>query len=217
MAKTIEDIYTEYNIPPSLREHMYRVTAVATIICDNFTITIDRKSIIQTCLLHDMGNILKMKMDVFPEFFEPEGIEYWEGVKKDFKQKYNTTDPHIATLAIAVEVEASLRTLEILHTHGFLNALEVLNSNEFEKKICLYSDMRVGPRRVATLGARLEDFKSRYENLPDALTAEEYQKRISALSKIEQQVFERSDIIPEYITEEKVHNIVLQLKSTNIN
>ena len=34
--RAIEDIYVEYQVMPNMREHMYRVAAVAKIICDNF-------------------------------------------------------------------------------------------------------------------------------------------------------------------------------------
>ena len=48
---------------PSLQLHMYRVTAVASRIVDNWKgQNLDKKEIIIACLLHDIGNIIKFKL-----------------------------------------------------------------------------------------------------------------------------------------------------------
>lgn len=66
----ISQIYKNYNIPPGLQLHMYRVTGVAFIICNHFNEGIDRNTILSTCFLHDMGNIIKFNFDLLPELFE---------------------------------------------------------------------------------------------------------------------------------------------------
>src|SRR3989344_2472976 len=100
----ITEIYEKYKIPPNLQLHQLRVAGVASIICDNFDKPLDKGSIITTCLLHDMGNILKFNFDIFPEeFYGKQGRAYWEKVKQEFKEKYGE-DEHKATHAIAEEL-----------------------------------------------------------------------------------------------------------------
>src|SRR3989344_7719535 len=100
-------------IMPSLQLHMFRVTSVAQIICESlgenvilvseahpesgsWTSQDDAKNnILSACLLHDMGNILKFNLDLFPEFLQPEGKEYWQKVKDSFEKKYGK-DEHEA-------------------------------------------------------------------------------------------------------------------------
>ena len=81
MTKNISEIYEEYKIMPNLREHMLRVAGAASLICDNFTEPLNKEEIISACLLHDMGNIIKFKLDYFPEFNKPEKAEYWQNVQ----------------------------------------------------------------------------------------------------------------------------------------
>ena len=87
--RTITDIYTEYRIPPALQLHQFRVTGVALQIIGSIDVAVDADSIIVACLLHDMGNIIKFNLDYFPEFLEPEGLEYWQYVQNEFIEKYN--------------------------------------------------------------------------------------------------------------------------------
>ncbi len=63
--RKISEIYEEYKIMPNLREHQLRVAAVAAQICDNFNKPLNKKEIITACLLHDMGNIIKFKLELF--------------------------------------------------------------------------------------------------------------------------------------------------------
>jgi len=61
---------------PSLQLHMFRVAGVASVICENFKQPelINQDDIVSACLLHDMGNIIKFNLSLFPQFLEPEGL-----------------------------------------------------------------------------------------------------------------------------------------------
>ena len=77
MERKITDIYKEYKIMPSLQMHMLRVAAVTKMIVDNYNMDLDKESLVVAALVHDLGNIVKMdNMATFPDFFEPEGVEY---------------------------------------------------------------------------------------------------------------------------------------------
>src|SRR3989344_1397907 len=114
----IIEIYKKYKIPPNLQEHQLRVAAVALTICDNFNSEIDKDSVIKAALLHDMGNIIKFDLSKFPEFLEPEGIEYWKRVKEEFRKKYGE-DEHNATYEIAKEIGVNKFAFEIIQGYGF--------------------------------------------------------------------------------------------------
>ena len=65
----IFNIYAKYKIPPQLQTHQLRVAAVAKTICEHLWPKLsDMRTIISTCLVHDMGNIIKFDLDKFPKF-----------------------------------------------------------------------------------------------------------------------------------------------------
>jgi hypothetical protein len=213
--KMIEDVYDEYYIMPELRKHMYRVASVAGFICDSLDVNVDKKSVVTACLIHDMGNIIKFDLNKFPEFNEPKGIAYWEVVKKNYIDKYGT-DVHQATLSIAFGLGMSLRVLELLNSIGFGKSPSVYESNDLEKMICIYSDMRVTPNGVTSLKDRLNDLESRYSNNPDIKRGKELQDIYLALYSIEQKIFDNTNLTPNEITNEQCEQSVLLLKKSFI-
>ncbi len=57
----IIEIYNKYYLPENLQMHMLRVAACSNLIIDNWNgLEIDKESIIRVCLLHDMGNMVKI-------------------------------------------------------------------------------------------------------------------------------------------------------------
>lgn len=213
--KMIEDVYEEYYIMPQLRDHMYRVASVAGFICDHLDISVDKKSVVTACLLHDMGNIIKFDLNKFPEFNEPKGIVYWETVKKNYIDNYGP-DTHQATLSIASSLGMNLRVLELLNSIGFGKSPSVYESNDLEKMICIYSDMRVTPRGVTSLKDRLLDLESRYGNSPRATKGKELQDVYLALYSIEEKIFNSANIKPDEITNEECEKSILLLRKSFI-
>jgi hypothetical protein len=210
--RRIDDIYREHKIVPALQLHMLRVAAVASMICDNFDRSLPKEDIISACLLHDMGNIIKSKFEVFPEFWLPEGVDYWKGVQEEFFSKYGTDD-HLATESIAKEVGVSDRVLAFVNHIGFSNAIRNDLENVFEHKICNYSDMRVGPHGVIPMQDRIQEAHKRYQGRNhDIGQKENFEKSVNSLINIEQQIFANCKIKPEDITEEAVQKLIPALK-----
>ena len=57
----IIDIYNKYYLPENLQMHMLRVAACSNLIIDNWKgKELDKEAIIRVCLLHDMGNMVKI-------------------------------------------------------------------------------------------------------------------------------------------------------------
>lgn len=213
----ITQIYTDYKIMASLQLHMLRVAGVAAMICDHISNDLpeklDKENVIKACLLHDMGNILKFNLDIFPEFLKPQGKEYWQEVKDEFERKYGTK-VHQATLQIVDEIGGSERIRELIDAVSFVKQKENFESTDFGKKICAYADMRVIPTTVTSLDERMKDGKERYPQFNSQASGFRYV--FAYLKKTEKQIFEQCDIQPEDISEETVEKYFDQLKLVEI-
>lgn len=219
---TITEIYQKYTTMPSLQEHQLRVAAVALRIARNAEEKlIDWRELITACLLHDMGNIIKFNLSLYPQFLEPEGLEYWQRVKAKFIATYGK-DEHKATLAIARELGINKRAIEILTSIGFSNALKVSKSGDLSKLIACYSDQRVTPRGVTSLVQRMQEGRDRFRINKKIKNSErkKYQKKIeimaTALQKMEKRIFAQVTIGPDEITNESIKAIQKELRRFKI-
>ncbi len=208
----ITDIYLKYRINKGLREHMIRVAAVAQLICEKSNVELDTRNIVTACLLHDMGNLIKAKMDSMAELYEPEGVAYWIQVQAEMKEQYGA-DEHIATIAIINEInpgaEARSYALEAIGTE---NTAKVHAGDSLGAKIATYSDMRVGPFGIISIQERMDDLRARYisRNKP-GFSAEDIDERERMLKDIEQVIFANSSISPEEVNDETTKSIQASL------
>ncbi len=211
MDMSISDIYKKYKIMPSLARHMLRVAGVASIICDNLNESVDKNEIVVACLLHDMGNIIKSKLDYFPEFLEPEGLAYWQKVKYDYMEKYGK-DEHNATLQIMKEIGVSDNVISLANENRFSLLCKHSNIDDIRNKIIHYADARVGPHSVLSYEERMEDANKRYKNHELSVEEVERNKLIACGKDMEQQIFAKCKIKPEDINNESVKDIVSSLR-----
>jgi len=201
---------------PQLATHQIRVAAVAHMIADAFDEPLRIPNIVSACLLHDMGNILKFDLARFPEFVEPEGRAHWEAVKASFTERYGP-DEHIATLRIAGEIGVSNLTFELIGAIGFTRALENRASENFEKKICCYADMRVAPHGIVSLADRLAEGKLRYAHkYPTEEDAQSFELTAATLREMEKQIFSRTAIDPKDITDASAEKYFSALKTFSV-
>lgn len=213
----ISEIYQKYQIPPHLQLHMYRVSAVAWTICDNFDEELDKINIVAADLLHDMGNIIKFDLKLFPEFLEPEGYDYWERVQKDYIARYGY-DEHEATRIIANEVSTAPRIQELLNSVGSSKTSLIIKSKDKAKWIANYSDYRVYPHGVVSLKRRLEDGRKRYVN-NTRLNSVSMKKSIEIEKfsyELEELIQKETSIDLNSITDESVSDIIKQLPNFEI-
>jgi hypothetical protein len=211
MSKTISEIYTEYKIMPNLQEHMLRVAAVACMICDNFSEPLPKEEIIKACLLHDMGNIIKFKLDSFPEFLKPEGLEYWQKVRDEYIEKYGLNE-HIATMGVLKELEVSKNVSDIVNCIDFHKVPDLPNRS-IAAQISCYADCRVNPFAIVSAEQRLAEGRARYKKQENLLTDAQWEKNKDTFLKIEKQIFEKCKIKPEDINNETAASIILELKN----
>lgn len=163
---TISQIYQQYQIPINLQQHMLRVAAIGNIICENIDdVQIDNELVVKTLLLHDMGNILKIDCNN-PELFvlaDKNKIDYYRQVQNDIKQKYGS-DADEVTISIIRKITSDTSIADLCaNTHGE-HVSSFLHTNQWNHKLCYYSDMRIGPYGILPVDERFSDLKSRYPN-----------------------------------------------------
>jgi 5'-deoxynucleotidase YfbR-like HD superfamily hydrolase len=201
---------------PNLQEHQLRVAAVARQLCDAMKVPVDTNAVVTACLVHDMGNIIKFDLSYFPEFVQEKGLAYWQEVKEEYVRKYGNNE-HIATEKIAEELDISEVSRSYLPAIGFTRSSDVLARGSLEQKVCLYADQRVGAYGVVSLHDRLIEGKKRYKGRADkALSLEEFEKLFAALVHVEKELFARSSIHPDDITDESVGVIIEELRNAVI-
>ena len=155
----IIEIYNKYHLPENLQMHMLRVAACSKLIINNWSgPKIDKEAIIRVCLLHDMGNIVKIP----EEFYDNEGFRK---IRKMYFDKYGTND-HEINLEVGRQEGLNEKEIEILDGKRSRKNEETLKSNSYERKICAYCDQRVSPSGVVSINERLEDAKTRYKDKP---------------------------------------------------
>ena len=213
--KKITEIYKEYKIMPNLQMHQYRVAAVAMQICESLDIDINKENIITACLLHDMGNIIKFNLNHFPEFNQPEGLEYWQKVKDDYILKYGKNE-HEASMKIARELNVNSDILYLIESVDSSFVEILANSNDLERKICMYSDGRVTPHGIVSIKERSEEAKERYKNHEYIFNEENVLFFNKNLTLMEEKIFSHSKIKKEDINDESVIPYLEKLKNFSI-
>ncbi len=217
----IPGIYKKYNIMPQLAEHQLKVAGVAVFILDHSSLIIERQEIITACLLHDMGNIIKFDLAqagrLYPGRFSQEELAYWQEARAGQIKKYGP-DEHRASMEIAREIGVSARVLELIDCIGFQNGKVNAQSDDFGKKICAYSDMRVGLNGIISLEERFLDLRVRYGRKHMLMGGNENLRLEfeAGLREIEKQIFIKCKIKPEEITESEVLKVIDALNSWEI-
>ncbi len=184
---TIAEIYKKFVTPPNLQQHLLTVTKVALYVANNFKNgKVDINKLKIAALLHDLSNIVKFDFVKHPEFLgeAQKDINYWIEQQKQVIDKYGKDD-HDATEKMLDEIGVSDEIKKIISSKSFRNSIEVNNSDSWETKILLYSDLRVGPFGIVSLLERIDGLTTRlekYRNRPDL------PELISACQNIEKEI-----------------------------
>jgi hypothetical protein len=208
--RKITDIYSEYKIPLTLQEHMFRVASVIKYFLEKIDVNLDKKNMITAALLHDMGNIVKINFDndtPINNSYTHEQKEYWKNVKNEYVEKYGeNTD--IATLAICAELGVERSVINLLNNLGFEYICDISNDS-LEKQILKYGDLRVGFYGIISLMERINDANARYDNLFSS-------KLIDCSKNMERQILSHSKIKAKDITEKSIRSYMEKLKDFEI-
>lgn len=198
----INEIYYKYKIIPSIIKHQKLVAAVAWQICDELDISKNESEIIvKTCLLHDMGNILKRTSN---KFLPKDGTD-WEKYMLEFSNKYGENHD-IATLSIIKELgikdkEKILKKLEWIGASNILSKdFEEIENIEIINLIAPYADVRVAPDGIVSIDQRIKEAKARNSFIKD-----ETNKIKKYYRKIEERIFSFSKIKPNNIDKTSIN------------
>lgn len=208
--RTPREIYHVYRIMPGLQIHQLRVAAVAQLLCGSATKPVDERAAVLTGLFHDMGNIIKSDLTSFPDFLEPEGCDYWQGVKDEYIATYGHNESE-ATGTIIREIGLPEKCSAFFEAMGF-SRLEAIVQGSIEVQVLQYADMRVGPRGVLSMKARWEEGMQRYANRKPWWLEPEARERVWQLSEqLERTLFQHVSLKPEDITDESIAPYIAKL------
>ena len=116
----ITDIYKKYHIPNQLQLHMLRVAACANLILDNWeNKEINKKSILKVCLLHDMGNIAKIKDN-------PDNDEEFIKIRNKYVEEFGTDD-HLISLQIMQYCRIKPEDINDSNIEKYINELKKID------------------------------------------------------------------------------------------
>lgn len=210
----IHQIYKQYAIPINLREHMYRTAAVGSVIADSLTAKpVSADNIIQTLLLHDMGNILKFDLSNASLLSDQDKarVNELERIQQDFTNKYGKT-PDEATIAILEELFVTQEIVSLVKQAHWSKSPKLLNTYHWNAKIAIYADMRVGPFGVMSLSDRFDNLINRRpESKQEIANLKIYGK------KLEQDIQKNCSYSLSAINDAKIEPIVTVLPQTQIS
>lgn len=158
----IIQIYNQYSIPKNLQLHMLRVTSIAKIITDNWTgSAINADAVIRACLFHDIAKPMKFDLTKQLKFgLSQTEVENIKSMKRELQEKYGD-DEYTVARAICKDVGCSAETIKIMENLSWRAVPMLIEKQDMESLVLLYSDMRISPYGIMTLKQRLEDLKSR--------------------------------------------------------
>ena len=171
----------------------------------------NKDSIVLAALLHDMGNIIKIRLNHLPELIGEEGIEYWEKVKTEFTEKYGT-DEHKATLKILADLGVGKSVVDLVNNIGHMLFDEQLQNSDINSMIINYADTRVNPFGIVSYKERMEEVSLRYRQYDNYIGDEKHNKAVACGAEVEGVIFKNCKIKPEEITEESAQSTIETLR-----
>ena len=214
---SIHKIYEEHKVPKNLQEHMFRSAACAEFICDHWKgPKINKNDILAVLLIHDIGNIVKMDFNDEQNLMimeeEAKNIEFWKERQRLVISKYGNDD-HIVTSKIADELCINNRLKFLLENKIFIKNEFILNTGDWDIKICAYSDQRIGPFGIMLLKDRFNEAKARYANKKNtSMTHPKVDIFIECAYKIENQILENTSLTPESISDNAIKRYIEKYK-----
>jgi len=101
------EVYKKFGSPPNLQEHMLRVCGVTTYIGKHWIGKegVDWVRVKAISLLHDIGNVVKLDFEKYPQFLgeEIKNVDHWKAIQKEAVEKYGRDD-HGATEKMLTEL-----------------------------------------------------------------------------------------------------------------
>lgn len=211
------EIYSKYQIPEILQNHMYRVAAVGLLLVEHLKpqVDLDIDIVTKELLLHDMGNILKIPVmgnSLFSEMKQKTLVK----IQEDFAQKYGKEE-HVATLTIAREIGVPEKVIHILENTGSSKLYLTVDSEDWYLKVCSYADFRVSPKGIVSITERFDEIIQRYSGREHVLAdIEKTEKKKQLALVLEKQIQEKSSMSLDDITDDNIASIVEVMRNYEI-
>ena len=130
--RTARYVYDSYDVPPWLQTHQMRVAAVGKMVAEARQQMIDVDLVVRTCLVHDIGAIVKFDFSTEGQtrvlgLCAPEETPRWSAVQRSMRERYGETEK-AATSAILHELGLE-REYALYNRTGFKNMQTVLEEN----------------------------------------------------------------------------------------
>lgn len=159
---TTRQIYSTYQTPPSLQDHMLKVSSLVSIILNNWIgERVSKDDIITCALFHDIAK---------PVTFDPsKQKQYVKSEKelnevllliKDMTTKYGT-DEHQVAIEIFKEINCNENTIRLIDNLEWIYLPRLFKENGIEALLLNYVDMRIGPKGIISLQERFDELKNR--------------------------------------------------------
>lgn len=205
---TYQKVYDMFDIFPFLQLHQLRVAKVVKQICSQLSVDINTDLVIACALLHDMGNIVKINFNSplakQALRFSEHDVKYWETIKQNHINNFGEF-AHIATTNILKKLTVDKEILDLVNFSSWQNIQEIIDGDNFEAKVLVYSDYRVVPDGVSSLDTRLSDLRRRYSTKAE-WDDSEFEKTHNTYHILEKQLIEKG-LIPKNITDDSIASI----------
>ncbi|HQM15818.1 MAG TPA: HD domain-containing protein, partial [Candidatus Woesebacteria bacterium] len=159
-------LFTRYQIPHNLEQHLIQVASLGRLICQNWTGSpLNQDHILTALLLHDIGNLVKYNLKqnwtkkILTESSArnshlPQSLTAWQELQTRFQQHYSQNADE-ANLAIVRELKIDPTIIKILSDHTFDDLEPLLLARNWTKMIFFYCDLRFAPTGIVSVAKRL--------------------------------------------------------------
>lgn len=227
MKQPLKDIYQKYNITPNLAQHMLMVAALGEHLAENWTSPdIDKEVLIDTLLLHDIGNLVKFDLNsnrsqkmlnkTASPIANKQPLQHWQKKQQEMINKYGANADQ-ANLAIIIELKTNPKIKQLLENHSFEELEHSLQTHNWEKKLVFYCDLRFTPSGLASVEERISDLRQRYQQKDEKWNNNDlYNQWLSNSLALEKQLNQHTTLDLRKIKQTDFNNLVIRLADRQI-
>ncbi len=172
---------------------------------------VDTDLVVSTCLLHDIGAIVKFDFEGDSYgFYTEQEVDHWITVRNNIRALYGF-DEYTATSAILQELHLD-RVYTMFMQIGSGRLEKILSEGSREAQIIQYADTRVGPLSILSVEERIAEARVRYAPHADTLTwFNEVEKHRELSLQLEKQLLDQTGLVGRDINDTAAESIIKEL------
>ena len=202
---TAEAIFKHYQLPNLLQNHLWRTASLMELMLNHWHgPKLDKQLLIETMLLHDLGNLVKFNLsDTTPLMLLTDAeLPLYRTLQAEWHQKYGTVVDEV-TVQFVKELRLihaqAISQIILTHTEG--TQPSTVNHDDWTQKLCDYTDFRVAPQGLVSLKERFDDLGKRYAERESGWeNPEKVAQKLNLFSTIETQLQTHIDLNLQQIT-----------------